>query len=102
VPFVGVSLEMRQRKICFDGSTATMFYGDAALHAPVYDYARLFSAEAARTASLGAEQKNTAFVPRADDRPYSERHPELLWVVLLAVICLLGVVALRSMKKEVS
>jgi hypothetical protein len=99
VPFSGVQLEMRQRKICFEGGGAMMFYGDPVLRSPVYDFARLFDGNGAREATLGPEQRNPAFVPRADERPYSERHPELLWVVLLGVVCLLGVVALRSMKR---
>ncbi len=46
LPLTAVRLEMRERKLCFDAPTAqplTLFYGDPALTAPQYDYARLFS-----------------------------------------------------------
>jgi flagellar basal body-associated protein FliL len=49
-------------------------------------------------AQLGPEQKNDAYRERPDMRSMSERHPGLLWIVLLIVICILAVVALRSSK----
>lgn len=102
LPIRAVRLEMRQRKICFDTSTAqslTLYYGDTALTTPQYDYARLFSPSAAmRTAQLGPEQPNPAYRDRPDTRPLTERHPHLLWIVLLVVICILAIVAIRSAK----
>ncbi|MEO6805653.1 MAG: DUF3999 family protein [Edaphobacter sp.] len=102
LPMTAIRLEMRQRKICFDASTArpiVLFYGDAALAAPQYDYARLFSpSEAVRVAQLGPEEKNPAFRERPDTRPFTERHPHLLWIALLGVICVLAIVAIRSSK----
>jgi hypothetical protein len=47
---------------------------------------------------LQTEMPNAAWVARKDERPYTERHPELMWVVLLGVVCVLGLVALRSTK----
>jgi hypothetical protein len=100
LPLTAIRLETRQRKICFDAPTAqpvTLFYGDSALPAPRYDYARLFSPSAElHTAQLGPEQRNAAYRARPDTRPFTERHPHLLWIVLLAVICILAIVALRS------
>jgi hypothetical protein len=98
-----VRLEMRQRQLCFEpaagSSPATLFYGDPDLRAPSYDYARLFVPNTnIRAATLGPEQLNPAFIPRADTRPFSERHPELLWVALIAVILVLGFLAFRSAK----
>jgi Protein of unknown function (DUF3999) len=102
LPISAIRLEMRQRKICFDASTAQpilLFYGDAALAAPQYDYARLFStSDTVRMAQLGPEQKNTAYRDRPDARPFTERHPHLLWITLLGVICVLAIVAIRSSK----
>jgi len=104
LPIRTVKLEMRQRKICFDavsGASYTLRYGDEALRAPVYDYARLFDAATkSQTATLGAERVNAAFVARADTRPYSERHPELLWIGLIAVVAVLGATAMNSMKHK--
>jgi hypothetical protein len=102
LPIKAVRLEMRQRKICFDDSSGrplTLFYGDSALSAPQYDYARLFSAsEAMREAQLGPEKLNPDYRARPDSRPLTDRHPHLLWIVLLAVLCILAVVAIRSAK----
>ena len=93
---------MRERKICFDAPAAqslTLFYGDPALTAPQYDYARLFSpSNAMHAAQLGPEQPNPAYRTGPDTRPFTERHPHLLWIVLLAVIGILAIVAIRSSK----
>ena len=102
LPITAVRLEMRQRKICFEVSNAqplTLFYGDPALAAPRYDYARLFVAsEVTHAAQLGPEQRNPNYRDRPDTRPLTERHPHLLWIVLLAVVCVLAIVAIRSSK----
>jgi len=98
-PLVSAQVEMRQRRICFDTTTATytLMYGDPALRAPVYDYARLFTPSTHPIlAILTPEHRNPHFTARFDIRPYTERHPELLWVVLLAVLAILGSIALRS------
>ena len=100
LPINAIRLEMRQRKICFDTSSTqplTLFYGDSALTAPQYDYARLFSPSATmHPAQLMPEQSNPAFHDRPDTRPLTERHPHLLWIALLIVICILAIVAIRS------
>jgi len=97
-----VRLEMRQRKLCFSAPTAqpvTLFYGDDGLTTPQYDYARLFSATAkTKVAQLGPEQLNPIYRSRPDTRALTERYPDILWIALLAVICILAVVALRSAK----
>lgn len=100
LPFQGVELQMRQRDICFDdggGAPYTLYYGDSSRKRPAYDYERLFSpAEHPARASLGPEQENAGYEPVADSRPFTERHPALLWVGLLLTIAVLGFVALRS------
>jgi len=103
LPIAAVRLEMRQRKVCFDAGAAgglTLYYGDSRLAAPVYDYARLFAvSDKALAAELGAEELNPGYkAPPVEERPFTERHPEALWIVLLGVICALGVVALKSAK----
>jgi Protein of unknown function (DUF3999) len=102
LPIKAIRLEMRQRKICFDATgnqPLTLYYGDPALTAPQYDYARLFSPSGAiQTAQLGPEQSNPAYRARPDTRPLTDRHPHLLWIVLLIVICILAIVAIRSSK----
>ena len=100
-----VRLEMIQRKLCFDAAPAisyTLFYGDAALAAPRFDYARLFMEEKnPAEAKLGPEQVNPAYQRRPDTRPFTERHPWLLWVALTTVIAVLGIVALRTAKQTI-
>ncbi len=103
LPITAVRLEMRERKLCFDAPNAqplTLFYGDPTLTAPQYDYARFFSSTGPmHTAQLGPELANPIYRPRPDTRPLTERYPDLLWIVLLVVVCALGVVALHSSKK---
>jgi hypothetical protein len=102
LPMSAIRLEMRQRKICFDttnGQSLTLFYGDSALTAPQYDYARLFTpSDPMHSAQLGPEQSNPAYRDRPDSRPLTDRHPHLLWIALLAVVCILAIVAIRSSK----
>jgi hypothetical protein len=97
-----VQLQMLERKLCFEaggGSSYMLYYGDPALTAPSYDYAKLFTLQANATqVTVGAEQANLAYQPRPDTRPFTERHAALLWVALGAVIALLGAIALRSVK----
>jgi hypothetical protein len=98
--FEAVRLEMIERDLCFDAAAAsayTLYYGDPALNAPQYDYARLFVAQrAAANATLRPEQSNSGYEPRPDDRPFTDRHPALLWIVLGLVVLVLGGVAMRS------
>jgi hypothetical protein len=102
IQIASVRLEMRQRTLCFDaaaGASYTIFYGDPALSPPRYDYASLFVQRIdTAQATSGAEQANSLYQPRPDQRPFTERHPALLWIALGLVVLLLGVVALRSVK----
>jgi hypothetical protein len=97
-----VRLEMVERDLCFEaaaGAGYALFYGDAGLEAPRYDYAQLFAAQAhPAMAQLGAETRNAGYVARPDGRPFTERHPWLLWVGMVAVIGVLAGVALRTGK----
>ena len=95
-----VRLEMLQRNLCFEAAASarySLYYGDPALSTPRYDYATLFTKRAdAVEAAVGPEQQNPAYQPRPDERPFTEKHPALLWVALIAVIALLGGIALRT------
>jgi len=97
-----VRLEMAERKLCFDavaGRSYTLYYGDPAVTSPRYDYATLFVADAdAAQATLGAEDNNPQYQARPDMRAFTERHPALLWVALIAVVVVLGFVALKTAK----
>lgn len=95
-----VRLEMLMRSACFEaiaGGQYRLMYGDDALAAPQYDYAALFTPQPdVAIAVTGAEQANPAFRPRPDSRPFTERHPALLWVGLVAMVAVLGTIALRT------
>jgi hypothetical protein len=99
-----VRLEMLQRNLCFEAAGTgdyTLYYGDPALTAPRYDYATLFSPQndAAQIAA-GAELANPAYQSRPDERPFTDKHPWLLWVALVAAIAILGGIALRTAKQS--
>ena len=102
LPIQSVTLEMRQRTLCFDavaGASYLLRYGDAALRAPLYDYARLYQPQTkVIAAQLGPELPNADYHPRPDERPFTERHPELMWVALILVVAVLGGTALHSVK----
>ena len=97
-----VRLEMLERNLCFDAESNgsyLLMYGDPALAVPHYDYAKLFTPQAgASRIAAGPEQPNPAYQRRPDPRPFTEKHPALLWMALAAVIALLGLIALRSVK----
>jgi hypothetical protein len=102
LPITAAHLQQYERRIYFDASAGTpyqLYYGDAALDAPVYDYAKLFQVNPSASAiPLGAEETNAAYKGRPDERPWSERHPAILWIAILAAVLTLGGIALRSMR----
>jgi uncharacterized protein DUF3999 len=97
-----VSLQQYERRVYFDTppqSQLTLYYGDEKLQAPEYDYARLVQLDNnATAAALDAETTNTAYTGRPDDRPWSERHPAILWGAIVAAVLILGALALRNLK----
>ncbi|MGO9436810.1 MAG: DUF3999 family protein [Terracidiphilus sp.] len=103
IGFTSVRFEMLQRDLCFEAvanASYVLYYGDNSLFAPRYDYARWFAAQAgAPAATLGPEQVDASYQPRPDARPFTERHPALLWLALVAIVLLLGIIAFRSAKR---
>lgn len=100
LPIQAIRLQMIQRQLCFDAAAAaayTLFFGYPALQAPRYDYATLFTPDSnAAQSTLGPEEKNSQYQPRPDQRPFTEKHPGLLWTGLVLVVLVLGIVALRT------
>ncbi len=98
----GAHLQQYERRIYFDspsGTERSFYYGDEKLGAPVFDYAKLFKKDAsADQVRLRPEEANVAYTGRPDERPWSERHPAVLWITIVAAVAILGLIALRSMK----
>jgi Protein of unknown function (DUF3999) len=95
-------LQQLEHRLYFEAAAAaplTLYYGDEKLESPVYDYAKLFLlAKDAAPAQLGGEEANAAYTGRPDERQWTERHPAVLWIAIVAAVLVLGAIALRSMK----
>jgi hypothetical protein len=98
----GLRLQQHERRIYFNSDSSgplALFYGDEKLESPVYDYAKLFQEEkSAAAAQMGAETVNAAYTGRPDERPWSERHPAVMWIAIAGAVLVLGALALRSLK----
>jgi hypothetical protein len=97
----GAHLQQFERRIYFeaDGAPMWVYYGDDRLAAPEYDYAKLFQKDArVEPVSLDAEESNSAYTGRPDERPWTERHPAVLWISIIAAVLILGGIAVRSLK----
>jgi len=80
-------------------TTLRLYYGDAKLSPPIYDYARFFHLDTALAqAQLGAGSSNPEYAGRPDDRPWSERHTGILWTAMLVVVFSLSVLAFRGLR----
>ncbi len=90
-----------ERRVYFDPqgkATLKLYYGDQKLSAPVYDYAKFFHLdESAALASLGPGAHNDAYTGRPDERPWSDRHPAVLWAAMLLAVAALAAVAIRGL-----
>ncbi len=97
-----VRLQMVERSLCFEasGGPYALFYGDPILSAPRYDLGQflVIHLNQAARATTATEWPNPEYQPRPDSRPFTERHPALLWIALGLVILLLGAIALRTAK----
>jgi hypothetical protein len=100
----GVAAELRgvPRRMHFlaqPGRTYRLLYGNLAAKSPQYDVGHLFAGMPAKpvyaVASLGGEELNAGY---ADPRPFTERHPVVLWVALAIAIAVLGFAALRALR----
>ena len=97
----GAELLSIERRVYFDPqgkSTLRLYYGDEKLPSPVYDYARFFHPESSAVqAQLSPGAHNTEYAGRPDERPWSERHPGVLWSVMLLAVVVLAALALRGL-----
>ena len=80
------------------GHSYRLAYGNEKAQSPSYDLQRTLHISATEEAfadQLGPEQENAAY---QDPRPFSERHPAVLWGSLAFAVVLLGYTALRTMR----
>ena len=97
-------LRQFERRIYFDpdpqsSGPVLLYYGDKKLGAPEYDYAKLFQKNPqASAANWGKERINPDLTERPDDRPWSDRHPAVLWIAIIAAVLGLGIMAIRSLR----
>lgn len=102
---VALSLMMVQRSIVFEpvqGRSYRLAYGNPAVTTPKYDAQRIFTYRGkpgALVLTLGPEEVTTNY---ADPRPFSERHPNMLWLALGVAVILLAYAALRALKPPVT
>ncbi len=93
-----------ERRVYFDPkgkSALKLYYGDAKLEAPSYDYGKFFQQSSdAAVAQVGPGEANSEFTGRPDDRPWSERHNGVLWAAMLLAVALLGGLALRGLRRS--
>jgi len=102
--FNRVQPQSLERRVYFEPQGRTklkLYYGDQKLTAPEYDYAKFFREDPnASPAQLSPESANPEYRGRPDDRPWSERHPAVLWAAMVAAVVLLGWLALRGLGSE--
>jgi len=103
-PLSGVKLSatMSPQLILFrpaPGHSYRVIYGNDRAQQPQYDLNRtlhITADEQAFADHLGPEQQNSGY---EDPRPFSERHPELLWGALALAVVALGYTGLRTMRR---
>lgn len=102
-PLAGARVQLfgMPRRVVFRaeaGRTYRLLMGHPRATAAQYEMARLtpeVELETAPPASLGAIAVNPAW---ADPAPWTERHPYLLWIALLAAAAIVGLLALRALR----
>jgi hypothetical protein len=76
-----------------------LVYGNERASAPQYDLSHFLEAGPAKPVylelSLGPEEATTNY---QDPRPFSERHPSVLWIALGIAIVLIGLTALKTLR----
>jgi hypothetical protein len=82
-----------------DAAAPKLYYGDKKAEAPQYDFARFFDEPADPVRSeLGPEITNTEYAARPDERPWSERYPQVMWAVMIIAVVGLGAWAVKGFK----
>ena len=81
------------------GQPYRLLYGNERAGTAQYDLGHYFESTAPKPVysvlSLGPEEQTANY---RDPRPFTERHPELLWSALAAAILLIGMTALKALR----
>jgi hypothetical protein len=108
LPITGVTVQGRPRYVYFpfeEGKQYRLFYGNPDARPPHYDYAAVFAKVDRRAAvetRLGEVRQNPRFIATRADQPPSpwlERNQWVLYVALGVVVIVLGLVALKALKR---
>jgi hypothetical protein len=102
-PLPNAHLDLRgiERRVTFRAEPARTYrliYGNERASSPQYDLARTLDENDKKMlpgAKLGSEEFTANY---ADPRPYTERHPNLLWLALGIAIVVLAYAALRALR----
>ena len=82
------------------GERYTLVYGNERASAPEYDLRHTLAAGPPGSqyprAGVGPEEVNTGY---RDPRPFTERHPEVLWTALGVAVLLIGLTALKTLRE---
>ena len=99
---VHIALLGAPRKLLFkqqSGASYRVLYGNQKASAPRYDLSRYLESAPPKPGALilglGAEETTSNYL---DPRPFTERHPVLLWLALGLAVLLLGYAALRALR----
>jgi hypothetical protein len=81
------------------GQDYRLIYGNEKAGRPQYDLSHYFDSDPAKPVyavlSLGPEEETLNY---RDPRPFTERHPEVLWGALALAIVLIGLTALKTLR----
>jgi len=81
------------------GQQYRLIYGNEKALRPQYDLGHYFDSAAKKPVyeilTLGSEEETANY---RDPRPFTERHPELLWSALGAAILLIGLTAIKALR----
>jgi uncharacterized protein DUF3999 len=101
LPNVHLELTGLPRGVTFPvepGHSYRLLYGNQKAASTQYDFARVFDRPEKKVlllAQLGPEELTTNYL---DPRPFTERHPNLLWFALAIAVVFLGYTALRALR----
>lgn len=100
----GLALSAYRRMIKFPSNTAGqywVYYGNPEAKQPSYDFGQVMPGGVqAEDIAAGAEEVNPSYRPPVPaQKPWSDRHPQVLYAVLAAAVLGMGYVAVRFLLK---